>query len=503
MNTMRRSFLRSLVIAVLAFAVLFGGEFLFEWWRLGFPGADALGWDDVNNAKLVDLMSPMARAYNNVLAMLLATIGLAIPLTANMHTPTLIDVFLRDRINRLVLSFMALGAAHALWVDYIIGPKFAPMWAVRLAVYTALLGWAILIPYFFYVVRFLDPARVIARLSQELVRLLDDVVAGKRDPVAAQEAVSERIDQIGTIILKSLDRADREVAREGVWAIKQLLDQYAARKAQLPASWFPVDRADFVGFSTEALEMLSEDRTWFEMKCLLQMMLGYQLALGKASDTVSVFSDANRVIATSAAQRGDHLALRLGVRFFNNFLREAGKTKNVHALYDVYHQYRVLARDLSDHPELLREIAGHFVYYAELARQNGIVFAPQMVAFDLGYIVRRAYEAGCGAADELLDRTLAMPHRRGDEVHAMVVKAKLMLGGFLVGRDQAVAAARVRANLGDVDPRVIEAATRDLLAADRAFFEVTDRQINLEYVPPERRAPLARFTASLNGGNGG
>ena len=59
--------------------------------------------------------------------------GLAIPLTANMHTPKLIDLFLRDRINRVVLSFMALGAAHVLFVAYIIGPRFAPLWSVRLA----------------------------------------------------------------------------------------------------------------------------------------------------------------------------------------------------------------------------------------------------------------------------------------------------------------------------------------------------------------------------------
>ncbi len=45
-----------------------------------------MSWADVNNPKLMDLMSPIARAYNNILAMLIATIGLAIPLTANMHT---------------------------------------------------------------------------------------------------------------------------------------------------------------------------------------------------------------------------------------------------------------------------------------------------------------------------------------------------------------------------------------------------------------------------------
>ena len=56
-----------------------------------------MSWAGVNNAKLVDMLSPMARAYNNVLAMLIATIGLAIPLTANMHTPKLIEMFLRDR----------------------------------------------------------------------------------------------------------------------------------------------------------------------------------------------------------------------------------------------------------------------------------------------------------------------------------------------------------------------------------------------------------------------
>ena len=137
---MRKLFLRSFAIAFVAFALLFGAEFFLEWRRAGSPGAGAMSWVDVNNAKLVDILSPMARAYNNVLAMLIGMIGLAIPLTANMHTPKLIEMFLRDRINRLVLTFIAFGAAHVLWVDYIIGPKFAPVWAYRLAVYLALVA---------------------------------------------------------------------------------------------------------------------------------------------------------------------------------------------------------------------------------------------------------------------------------------------------------------------------------------------------------------------------
>src|SRR6185503_3102075 len=251
---MRKLFLRSFAIAFVAFALLFALEFFLEWRRAGSPGAGDMSWADINNAKLVDILSPMARAYNNVLAMLLATIGLAIPLTANMHTPKLIEMFLRDRINRWVLSFMAVGAAHVLWVDYMIGPKFAPTWAIAAAVMFALVGWALVLPYFFYVVRFVDPSQLIVRLRDEAQRIVEDVCERHRDPTEAQLEVSRRLNQLGTIIIKSLDRNDRDVAAEGAWAIKVLYENYGKLKARMPKEWFPVDRADFVGLSDDALE---------------------------------------------------------------------------------------------------------------------------------------------------------------------------------------------------------------------------------------------------------
>jgi hypothetical protein len=58
----------------------------------------------------------------------------------------------------------------------------------------------------------------------------------------------------------------------------------------------------------------------------------------------------------------------------------------------------------------------------------------------------------------------------------------------------------VRKNLRDVDASHIERAELELLNADRSFFEVTDRQLNLEYVLPERRAGLQQFCDSLQTG---
>src|SRR6185436_4957526 len=118
---------------------------------------------------------------------------------------------------------------------------------------------------------------------------------------------------IGTVIIKSLDRNDRDVAAEGAWALKVLLDHYDRHKSRMPREWFVVDRADFVGFSDEALEMLSEAKTWYEMKCLQQLELGFQRAMVGATDTVSVFSDAVRVIACRSHDRHDEQALRLSI----------------------------------------------------------------------------------------------------------------------------------------------------------------------------------------------
>jgi hypothetical protein len=265
----------------------------------------------------------------------------------------------------------------------------------------------------------------------------------------------------------------------------------------MPKEWFVVDRADFVGLSDEALEMLTETKSWYEMKCMLQLEHGFLRALHNANDTVSTFSDALRVIACRAEAHHDQEALRLAIRFFNNFLREAIKAKNLRAVYDVFHQYRRLGRELVDRPELLREIGGHFSYYAGMARTYGMVFAPQLAIFDLGYVTRRAYERASPAAGELLQEVLSLPHRTADDTHSMAVKAKLILGGFFVENKREAEAELVRRNLGDVATGEIERAEAALLAAGRSFFEVTDRQLNLEYVPPERREPLRKFCASL------
>src|SRR5215475_12200219 len=116
--TSKRRFLRALALFASIAATLFLVELMIELFRLQQPGAEPAKLD-----RWFDVLSPTARAYNNVLAMLLATIALAIPLTANLYTTKLIEMFTRDRINQFMLFFWALLAAHSVWLLYLVGHK--------------------------------------------------------------------------------------------------------------------------------------------------------------------------------------------------------------------------------------------------------------------------------------------------------------------------------------------------------------------------------------------
>jgi hypothetical protein len=490
----RNRFLHTFLWLAVGMAVLFGTEFAVELWYVGWPGFDKVSWAGHTNAKLVDILSPMARAYNNVLAMLIATIGLAIPLTANMHTPKLIDMFLRDRTNQVMLGLCAIGAAHVLWAAWMVGPNFAPLWTIRVSVFGALLGWAALIPYFFYVVRFLDPSNILRRMQQEVERAVEGVASGKLDVDAGQKIVHERMHQMGTIILKSIDRADRSVALEGIWFCKQILAHYGDRKAKLPPAWFHVDRGDFVGASQEALDLLNEERTWFELRVMTQMFLCYQNALAKSADAISAISDATGRIAVRMGEKGDAQALEQALRFFHNYLREAIKRKDVHAIYDLFYQYRLAAAALLDQPDVVCTMAKRFRFYTDQAAAGGLAFIPQIAAFDLGWVVEQAAARKSPATGDLLGEVVALPHMAVGKVLTLGLKAKIILGASLLEHDHPDLAARVAANLHDVPADTLQSATQELNdVKERAFWEVTDRQANFEWIAPERRKFLSQF----------
>lgn len=468
-------------------SVLFGAELLADLSQTGTP------WDALSATAHTGpgLASSVSRAFNNLTAMVLTFIALAVPITANMYTPKLIEIFVRDRVNLAAMLFYAGMGAHALFGQSMMYEQWAPK-----TIYTALwtsgvIGFAVLIPYYFYVLSFLDPATIIRRVREIIYREFDGIAGGVTDAAEARRSLDQELMNFGNIVLRAVDRADRDVTIDAVSGVRQIVLRYAEIKSRLPSAWFDVDRKRFIGSTEDAISLVERERIWVEHRCLHQLMLAYTAALAKMPDAVSAISDVNRRIAEAASRQGDDGVVRLCVRFMNTFLREAIKKRDVHAIYDVVWQYSALANELlRDRPSVALEIGRHLKYYAEFARWQGMAFIYELVASDLAGIVEAAHESGAACRAELL---AVFASFESDKSPVRLTKSQAILAAYFAGKGLAAESAQMRAKLLHTPVANLEAARTQLLTTlDPVFWEVTDRQRNLDYVEPSRRDAVRR-----------
>ncbi|HVY61657.1 MAG TPA: DUF2254 family protein [Planctomycetota bacterium] len=448
----------------------------------------------------------ISRAYNVLVSMVLTSIALAIPLTANMYTPKLIDIFIKDRVNIAVLAFFVFSSAQAIWstqATWDQGPLrdyggVYPRVSLWVAFETITLGWAILIPYFYYVFRFLNPTNIIERVSGLVTDTLQHIPRGEdKDAIAAaQRELEQRILHLGNVILRAVDRADRDVTLDAVRALKRVLILYQYEKDSLPDLWFRASADLFVGLSNEAIDVIRGERIWVEHKCLHQLALAYNASLAKMQDAISAISDVTREIVLNAESQADLGAVRLGIRFFNTFIREAVKRKDAHAIFDVLQQYKELAHDLfPSHPELVLEIVRHVKYYADFARLSGLTFIYELAAYDVESILEWAYQRDSATRRDVLEVLLSFD---AVPASARLAKARAIAGGFFHERGLGTEEALVRQGLAPVPPAVVQQALSDILATkDPVFWEVTDRQVNIDFVDDTRKRAIERFLVGL------
>ncbi|MEL0027413.1 MAG: hypothetical protein VW625_01910, partial [Perlucidibaca sp.] len=157
---LQRFALRLLLLVITVSLLGFWAEAAWSFWHAVNPvTGQPLRLSDLSvDASMVRAVaSPFARAYNNILALLLTFISLAIPLTANLYTPKLIEIFIRDKLNLVVLLGCSILAAHSLFaitLSFTVWTPQLPFWVDGIC---AMLGWLFLMPYYFYVLSFIDP----------------------------------------------------------------------------------------------------------------------------------------------------------------------------------------------------------------------------------------------------------------------------------------------------------------------------------------------------------
>lgn len=440
--------------------------------------------------------SPFARAYNNILALLLTFISLAIPLTANLYTPKLIEIFIRDRINMFVLCTFTLLAAHSLFavaLSFDVWTPQLPFWIDGIG---AAIGWLMLIPYYFYVLSFIDPLTIIKRIHLSLMHELEAAAVGKYPLRQAQQRVHTRIINLGSMLQRSVDRADRDVAFDAVKA--HLLDLARVReiKPRLPDEFFKVDNSLMTGMSRPSTEALSQDKVWIEHRIATQLVIAFKIALSKMPEGVGPMAHAVKNAAHEQFALGNDAVFRLLTHTLNSFTREAIKKKDNAQVYSVVYNYKSLIRRLlNERPETAMELVRHQCYYAEFARVQGMPFVYEVISYEVAELTELAFEKNLPCAPELLDAVLEF---EGLEKSAGLIKSRAILAAYFLERGKTAELSRLEASLRAAPRTLLDAAAKVVVGTtDPVFWEITDRGTNMDYVSPARRQQVTKVFERL------
>lgn len=436
--------------------------------------------------------SPFARAYNNILALLLTFISIAIPITANLYTPKLIEIFVRDRINLFVLCTCALLAAHSLFAITLSFDNWVGQLSFWIDCACAIIGWLLLMPYYFYVLSFLDPLTIIKRVHRGLTEEIESAVAGKYSVKVSQQRVNQKITNLGSVLLRAVDRADRDVSFDAIKTHMLELSRVRDVKPRLPAAFFKVNSSLLVGLSSDATDMLSEGRIWMEQQIASQLILAYKTVLGKMPDGVSAIAHAVKNAAYEEARLNNEAAYRLLVRLLNTFVREAIKKKDNASVANVLYNYKTLVRRLlADQPGRVPELVGYLRFYAEFSRQKELPFIYELISYEFCELTEVAFVHCWPPADVLLEAVLSMD---GVTRSPGLIKSRVILAGYFLDAGLNEECAMIEASLREVPRAMLEAARQVLLnTRDRIFWEVTDRGANLDYVEDGRRERVREF----------
>eukprot|EP00163_Fabomonas_tropica_P002961 TRINITY_DN1243_c0_g1_i2.p1 TRINITY_DN1243_c0_g1~~TRINITY_DN1243_c0_g1_i2.p1 ORF type:complete len:3116 (-),score=829.27 TRINITY_DN1243_c0_g1_i2:110-8185(-) len=480
---------------------------------------------------------PEVVALHVRIILLVSTI--AVQIAAFRFTPLITKLFFHDKVIFSTLSLFVLTTASALWVRYFVGDPY-PTVAVVVVLLITIVCFIILIPFFAYVLNFLQPSLIINHLSQqglqESLPITLNNKATEADLIALEEhgrkQVMVTVDQLSDLGLKALTWRDRIIATKVCHAFRRFCISYSKVKQRHHPAWFQIidvsfKSGDFVNLSEEAQTSLQDGKVWLEWKVLRQYLAFFNVALTEGKELCYLVSINTRKIGEDAARRHDFPTLDMSIKFFNTFLRFAINARDMRVLYTIIYQYTMLAQSLiqqvtnaqvhnmtgnsgptrksEDKKSPTEQVkdrvvrsALFFVYYSNICLERELGFISQVFAYDLGTVVHTAFLLNFPAHKELLELFLTIDDHastKGDIPMLQAIRrAQVQLATIYLKHGDIDSAKEIYEDMEDEDAAFLQQLYNDLYNCDqREFWEINERGTNLDYIPPERRQYLDIF----------
>lgn len=467
----------------------------------------------VDRGAALDAVGSAAEVVSALLAIVITVVAIVVELAATRYTHRITELFIREPINIIVLSFFVLTTVLCLWIAATFGSEISPaallpqaaLWLPLLMLTTCLV---ILLPYFAFVFAFVSPLNTIRRLKAQALASIGRYP--KRGESARLE-ILEAIEELADLARGSLQHKDRTIAMAVTEAFSDLLRDFWQLREELPESFFALDGAlardpDFVAVDPSVRRELGRRGGWLEVKILRQFLEIFSNSLGQARDVGSFLAIKTRQLATEADDE-ELETLNLCMKFFNSYMRAAINGRDLRLAYYVLDQYRQLAEELiarGDFEEAV-EIANFMRYYGQVAYNADLKFLIETVAYDLFRLIEFSEQEQSPATDALLAVFLEVDRPEepatGDEDRLLGVRrVQAQLATALLARGDTDRVRRIQEDMAQERPERL-ARIRAELAGDNhpSYWEFTDRGVNFAYMPPEQRPYLEEFFSGFGG----
>lgn len=461
---------------------------------------------------ITDALPALAGLTAAVLGIVITVVSIIVQLSSERYTGVA-RMFLRDRINLGVMSYFVIACVSGVWLSLSVHQDFVPRAAVVAMMVATTGGLVVMLPYFAYVFRFLEPASIIARIRRDAVdTVTEGATARDLETVSGSQAPAlDALEELTDITSNSISGKDKIIASRAVDAIKDFVVEYLALKDRAHPDWFKIgegirDNPDFVAMDPESLRDLEARRTWIEWKALRQYLGIYNEAQGAGlmPDINYLVAIDTRYIGEAAAKRGDKELVVLVFRFMNSYLRSTLNARAVRTAYNVLNQYRKLVEAMLrvGAPEM-REIAidsvRHMIYYGRTSYDMQLGFVTETVAYDVSALCELAHQLG-GHDDDMLGLFLDLDQplrQRKQEVGLQGIrKAQVKLACYYLEAGEPARARRIAHDMRE-EPADRLLSIREQLerVESKDFWEIIDRGRNFEYMPPHQRGQMATFFA--------
>ncbi|HEY0476033.1 MAG TPA: DUF2254 family protein [Kofleriaceae bacterium] len=499
-------------IALVAFASLYALDHHVTGGPPDAPQASAVGrYVRFEPGLISDALSGLAGMTAAVLGIVITVVSLLVQLTSERYTGVA-QMFLRDRRNVLVMAYYVVTCVVGVALSLSLHTEFVPRAAVFSMMCACAFGLIMMLPYFAYVFRFLEPVNLVARIESEAAADLA-VAATTREPEViadGQAPALSALEELTDITSNSISGKDKIIASRAVDAIRDFVVGYLAVKGSADPAWFRIgdrisDNPDFVAMDPESLRELEADRTWLEWKALRQYLGIYAEAQGEMPDINYLIAIDTRYIGEAALGRGDRAVVDLAFRFMNSYLRAALNARAVRTAYNVMNQYRQLVESMikGGADDVALDGVRHMIYYGRTSYDMQLSFVTETVAYDVSALCEFAHtQSRTGLDHQMLVMFLELDQplrlKRQEAGLQGIRKAQIKLACYYLAAGIDDRAARIAADMAGEDRERLRSIREQLSRVEsKKYWEITDRGHNFDYMPPRQKEQMDRFFALL------